>query len=178
MDNMTIISTDFFFIKKNTWNVHLHSFMWHPESQRESKYVLLLWISLQSANFNVFIIQNMNMGQIGFYNVSLMGIWLQFETFRCTTKNWDNYFPIEIVDFGFWCSMQSKMIAKFLLSLCFIAWISVCSGDDVVVQMFSKNPINFISDKYVSYSVDPVELLAMNEENQWVKCSFRPILKM
>lgn len=55
------------------------------------------------------------------------------------------------------------MFASYFLNFWFVAWIAVCSGDDVVIQMFSKNPINYISDKYVSYSVDPFELLEMNE---------------
>lgn len=63
----------------------------------------------------------------------------------------------------------SKMFASYCLSVLFVAWIAVCSGDDVVVQIISKNPINYISDKYVSYSVDPIELLEMSEEKEWVE---------
>lgn len=58
------------------------------------------------------------------------------------------------------------MFASYCLSVLFVAWIAVCSGDDVVVQIISKNPINYISDKYVSYSVDPIELLEMSEEKE------------
>lgn len=58
------------------------------------------------------------------------------------------------------------MFASYILTVCFVAWATVCNGEDVVVQMFSKNPVNYISDKYVSYSVDPIELLEMNEEKE------------
>lgn len=42
----------------------------------------------------------------------------------------------------------------------------MCSADDVVIQMFARKPINIISDKYISYSIDPTELLEMNQENE------------
>ncbi|XP_031633339.1 uncharacterized protein LOC116347073 [Contarinia nasturtii] len=53
-----------------------------------------------------------------------------------------------------------------IVALCFVAWVSRCSGDDVVVQMFSKKPINYISEKYISYSIDPNELLEMSQERE------------
>lgn len=67
------------------------------------------------------------------------------------------------------------MFVRFGLTFCLVAWISMCKGDDVVVQMFSRTPINVISDKYISYSIDPTELLEMNQENEWAFCfpSFR-----
>lgn len=43
---------------------------------------------------------------------------------------------------------------------CFVV-LGVCRADDVVVQMFSKKILNEISDKYISYSVDPNDLLKM-----------------
>lgn len=43
--------------------------------------------------------------------------------------------------------------------ICCVMWISVCSGEDVVMQMFLKQPLNMISEKYISFSVDPVDLL-------------------
>lgn len=58
------------------------------------------------------------------------------------------------------------MFASYCLAVFLAAWISVCSGDDVVVQMFSKKPINYISEKYISYSVDPIELLEMSKEKE------------
>lgn len=56
------------------------------------------------------------------------------------------------------------MFASYCLTFWFVAWIALCSGDDVVVQMFSKKPINYISEKYISYSIDPTELLEMKKE--------------
>lgn len=63
-------------------------------------------------------------------------------------------------------TLASKMLMRFGLTFCLVAWISRCSGDDVVVQMFSKKPLNVISDKFISYSIDPTELLEMNQDKE------------
>lgn len=58
------------------------------------------------------------------------------------------------------------MLAFYGLAFCLVTWISVCSGDDVVIQMFSKKPTNVISEKYISYSIDPIQLLEMSKEKE------------
>lgn len=92
----------------------------------------------------------------------VLGFSLEHFVDRESTKK---YFLIEILWLIF-ISICGKMFASYILTVCFVAWATVCSGEDVVVQMFSKNPVNYISDKYVSYSVDPIELLEMNEEKE------------
>lgn len=58
------------------------------------------------------------------------------------------------------------MLAAYRLVVCLLALFSVCNAEDVVVQMFSKKPINVISDKYISFSIDPTELLEMNQDKE------------
>lgn len=73
-----------------------------------------------------------------------------------------------VIFFSCYWNSPSKMWMGFSLTFCMVAWISLCSADDVVVQMFSKKPVNVISDKYISYSIDPTELLEMNQDREWV----------
>lgn len=58
------------------------------------------------------------------------------------------------------------MLATYRLVVYLAALLSVCNAEDVVIQMFSKKPINVISDKYISFSIDPTELLEMNQDNE------------
>lgn len=58
------------------------------------------------------------------------------------------------------------MLTTYRLVVYMLALFSVCNAEDVVVQMFSKKPINVISDKYISFSIDPTELLEMNQDKE------------
>lgn len=58
------------------------------------------------------------------------------------------------------------MLATYRLVFYLAALVFVCNAEDVVVQMFSKKPINVISDKYISFSIDPTELLEMNQDKE------------
>lgn len=57
------------------------------------------------------------------------------------------------------------MLATHRLSVYLLALLCVCNAEDVLIQMFSK-PINIISDKYISFSIDPTELLEMNQDKE------------
>lgn len=61
------------------------------------------------------------------------------------------------------------MLATYRSVVYLLAFLSICNAEDVVIQMFSKKPINVISDKYISFSIDPTELLEMNQDKEWVK---------
>lgn len=58
------------------------------------------------------------------------------------------------------------MLATYRFVVYLLALFAVCNAEDVVVQMFSKKPINVISDKYISFSIDPTELLEMNQDKE------------
>lgn len=60
-----------------------------------------------------------------------------------------------------------KKFIHFAEIICILAAATFCRGDDVVVQMFSKKILNQISDSFISYSVDPNELLAMYKTNRY-----------
>lgn len=45
------------------------------------------------------------------------------------------------------------------LSLVILLSSSHCLADDAVIQLQLRRPINLISDKFISFSVDPSELL-------------------
>lgn len=63
-------------------------------------------------------------------------------------------------------SLAFKMIVTYHLIVCALALLSTCNAEDVVIQMFSKKPVNVISDKYISFSIDPTELLEMNQDKE------------
>lgn len=58
------------------------------------------------------------------------------------------------------------MLATYRLMVGVVALLSICNAEDVVIQMFSKKPVNVISDKYISFSIDPTELLEMNQDKE------------
>lgn len=160
------------------WNKHTRCiYKMHLSFCHQIKYVnlnIMFVYSAVSAFIFCILLFQINclaiMVQSLFYNNLSASILLQFETFRCKRK----IVVVGIVDrlwfsslFFFW-NIPSKMFRSYCLAFCFIAWISICSGDDVVVQMFSKKPVNYISEKYISYSIDPIELLEMSKEKEWV----------
>lgn len=42
---------------------------------------------------------------------------------------------------------------------CATIWISVCSADEMVVQIFPNRAINYVSDKFISFSMSPTDLV-------------------
>lgn len=54
------------------------------------------------------------------------------------------------------------------ISLLFCAiWISVCRADDIVMQLFANRPINYVSDKYISFSMSPADLVDIYNDKRF-----------
>lgn len=59
------------------------------------------------------------------------------------------------------------MVVKILAYCILVSFLASLAGaDEVIIQVFSKKPVNYISEKYISYSVDPAELLEMSTDKQ------------
>lgn len=56
-------------------------------------------------------------------------------------------------------SIPVSLIAGILL-------LNVCFCEDVTIQMFSKRPLNRISEKYISFAVNPSDLLDMYQDKE------------
>lgn len=63
------------------------------------------------------------------------------------------------------------MLLKFSFSVILAAFIvqNVIATDDVSIQIISKRFLNQISDKYISFTIDPKQLLkALNSSSTYV----------
>lgn len=47
-------------------------------------------------------------------------------------------------------------------------WMTVCSADNVVMQIFPNRPINYVSDKFISFSMSPADLLDIYKNQRFV----------
>lgn len=50
-------------------------------------------------------------------------------------------------------------MGRISILFCAIYVITVCSADDMVMQIFPNIPINHVSDKFISFSMSPTELM-------------------
>lgn len=42
--------------------------------------------------------------------------------------------------------------------LCCVIWIGVSSADDMVMQLFPNRPVNYVNEKFISFSISPAAL--------------------
>lgn len=47
-------------------------------------------------------------------------------------------------------------------------WMTVCSADDMVMQIFPNRPINHVSDKFISFSMSPADLLDIYKNQRFL----------
>lgn len=47
-------------------------------------------------------------------------------------------------------------------------WMTVCSADDMVMQIFPNRPINYVSDKFISFSMSPADLLDIYKNQRFL----------
>lgn len=74
--------------------------------------------------------------------------------------------------------MTSQKSHWFVLSIVLVfASQSVVGFEDVVIQIFSKKLINVVSDKFISFSIDPKELLEICDGSRFVIFSSKKLFK-
>lgn len=46
-------------------------------------------------------------------------------------------------------------------------WITVCCADEMSVQVFPHRPINYVSDKFISFTMSPADLVDIYKNHRF-----------
>lgn len=56
-------------------------------------------------------------------------------------------------------------------------WITVCCADEMSVQVFPHRPINYVSDKFISFTMSPADLVDIYKNHRFLFVQKNKVLK-